>query len=120
MTDTRAFADRYVGVWNEPDGDARRATIRQLWAPDAVEYTETREHRGYAGLEERVVGAHDELVAGQGFRFRLDGPVHAHHGLVTFRTTMAPATGGEVAWTGLMVLRLGEDGRIREDHQFQV
>lgn len=120
MTDTQAFADRYVAVWNEDDSDARRATIEQLWAPDAVEYTETKEHRGYDGLEKRVVSAYDDLVAGQGFRFRRDGPVHAHHDVVTFRTTMAPAAGGEVAWTGLMVLRLGADGRIREDHQFQV
>jgi uncharacterized protein len=120
VTDIKTLADRYVAVWNETDPDARRATVEQLWAPDAVEYTETKEHRGHDGLEKRVISAYDELVAGQGYRFHLDGPVVGHHDMVTFRTTMTPAAGGDVAWIGLMVLRLDADGRIREDGQFTV
>jgi hypothetical protein len=120
MTDIQEFVDRYVAVWNEDDPAARRAAVEALWAPDAVEYTEQNEYRGHDGLEKRVLGAHDQLVAAQGYRFHLDGPVHAHHDMVVFRTTMTPAAGGDVEWVGLMVLRLGEDGRIWEDHQFAV
>ncbi len=118
MTDIQAFADRYVAVWNEDDAAARQAAVDELWAPDAAEFTETREHRGRAALQERVRSSYDDLVAGKGFRFHRDGPAHGHHGTVAFRTVMRPAAGGDVAWTGLIVVRLGDDGRIREDHQF--
>ena len=119
MTDIQAFADRYVAVWNEDDASARQAAVDELWAPDAAEFTETREHRGRAALQERVRSSYDDLVAGKGFRFHRDGPAYGHHDVVTFRTVMRPAGDSDVvAWTGLMVVRLGADGRIREDHQF--
>jgi hypothetical protein len=118
LTDIPGFVDRFVAVWNEADAAERRAAVEALWAPDAVEYTEQNEYRGHDGLEKRVLANYENLVAGQGYRFHLDGPVRAHHDLVVFRSTMTPAAGGDVEWTGLMVLRLGEDGRIREDHQF--
>jgi hypothetical protein len=120
MTDTKQFVDAYVAVWNEEDAAARRAAVAALWAPDAVEYTEQNAYRGHAALEERVLANYRNLVAGQGYRFHLDGPVHAHHDMIVFRSTMAPAAGGDVEWTGLVVLRIGDDDRIREDHQFAI
>ncbi|WP_214407429.1 nuclear transport factor 2 family protein [Pseudonocardia lacus] len=118
MTDIQAFADRYVAIWNEADPATRRAAVDELWAPDATEYTDTREHRGHAALRERVRSSHDELVADKGYRFHRDGPAHGHHGTVAFRAVMRPAAGGDVEWSALIVARLDDEGRIREDHQF--
>ena len=35
MTDIATFVDRYINIWNEPDPDRRRLTIRELWHEDA-------------------------------------------------------------------------------------
>jgi hypothetical protein len=34
VKDLQRLVDRYVALWNEPDPDARRKMIRELWAPD--------------------------------------------------------------------------------------
>ena len=31
MNDIAAFVDRYVNIWNEPDPQRRRETVRELW-----------------------------------------------------------------------------------------
>ena len=118
MIDIQDLAGRYVAVWNEVDPGARRKAVERLWAPDGVELRPDKEHRGYDELEQRVVGAYEQLVAGGGYAFHLDGPAHGHHEMVVFRTTMTPAAGGPVEWVGLMVLLLDDDGRIRRDYQF--
>jgi hypothetical protein len=120
MTDTKEFVDAYVAVWNEADTTARRAAVERLWAPDGVQFTGQNEYRGHDALEKRVLTNFENLVAGQGRRFHLEAPAQAHHDMIIFRSTMTPAGGGDVEWIGLMVLRLGPDGRIAEDHQFQV
>ncbi|WP_240690725.1 MULTISPECIES: nuclear transport factor 2 family protein [unclassified Amycolatopsis] len=116
--DAGEFARRYVEVWNEPDPAARRAAIASLWAEDGVQFTESAEFRGHQELERRVSEAFEEFVGGAGFVFRPAGDAVGHHGTVRFSTYMVPAAGGEVAWTGFVVLELGEDGRIRRDCQF--
>ena len=34
MTDTQAFAKKYLALWNEPDADRRRRMIAELWTED--------------------------------------------------------------------------------------
>lgn len=66
---TTEFVDRYLQVWNEPDPDARRQLVRDLWAADAVEYTDANEYRGHEALEARVTKAHTQFVEEGGFVF---------------------------------------------------
>jgi hypothetical protein len=117
-TDLTSFTDQYAAVWNEPDPDVREATIRRLWADDAVEFIETKEYRGHDQLFTRVADAYEEFVVGAGMLFRSAGDVMAHHDVVCFTVTMGPADGGPDVWSGLVVVALDEDGRIRSDHQF--
>lgn len=112
------FVTQYVGIWNERDGEIRRALVRDLWADDAVEWTENNEYRGHAALEERVTGAHQEFVVNGGFQFRLADPPATHHGAVTFRVEMVPVAGGVPVWVGDIFLLRDGDGRIREDYHF--
>ncbi len=37
MSDLQELTDRYVAVWNEPDGDRRRKLLRELWTEDGVQ-----------------------------------------------------------------------------------
>lgn len=118
FTDLTSFSRDYVSVWNEPDPDMRAATIRRLWAPDAVEFIETTEYRGHDQILARVAAAYEEFVGGAGMLFRTAGDVVGHHGLVRFTVTMGPANEGPDVWSGFVVVVLDEDGRIRSEHQF--
>ena len=56
-TDIATFVDRYINIWNEPDADRRRQTIRELWQEDAKHLARTLEAIGYDGIETRVANA---------------------------------------------------------------
>ena len=114
------LADRYVAVWNETNPAARRDTIAQLWLPDGVHYVTTREARGYAALEERVIGSHNKNVREAGHVFKAVKNAQALHGVVTFNWEMIRPATGEVLAVGLEFLQIDADGRITSDFQFIV
>ena len=120
MEDAQNIADRYAAVWNEPDAARRRAQIAALWSEDGDHYVGTRGAVGYAELEERIRLSHDKNVAGAGNRFRAAQDAQRLRNTVVFHWHMLPADGGTVLATGLEVLILGPDGRIRTDYQFIV
>ncbi|MFI6649203.1 hypothetical protein ACIBI8_16525 [Streptomyces sp. NPDC050529] len=133
--DIHDLTDRYVAVWNEPDGERRRAAIRALWSADAVhvlqppkEILQTAEGLGFERLllqarghregEFRVTRAHEEFVAPGTFVCRSRNNSDRLHDVVKFNWEMAPRGGGEAAGIGLEILVLGPDGRIVSDYQF--
>jgi hypothetical protein len=118
MTDIATFVDRYVNIWNEPDPERRRLTIRELWQEEAHHLARTLEAIGHDGIETRVANAYDKWVKEKGNVFRLRDGVDGHHGTIKLRWEMLPATGGEVISIGFDFLVLGEDGRIRTGYQF--
>lgn len=128
------LTDRYVALWNEPDADVRRDTIRELWAEEATHVLQppqdirqaaeglgfaavTLETRGYAALEFRVTRAHEEFVAPGTFTFSSRRNADRLHDIVKFNWEMV-SSNGEVAGVGLEILVLDQDGRIRTDYQF--
>ncbi len=123
MTDIKQFVDRYISIWNEPDDNARRQTIRDLWQEDARHLARTLEAVGHAGIETRVKNAYDKWVKEKGNIFRLRDGVDGHHGTIKLRWDMLPAGDkekgdGETISTGFDFLVLGDDGRIRTGYQF--
>jgi hypothetical protein len=118
MSHANDLAQRYIHIWNETDPAARRAQIAGLWVEDGIHYVRTREVRGHADLETRVATSHQTNVTERNYRFELDGGVEPLRDLVKFNWRMVPSGGGAVAATGLIVLLLAEDGRIRTDYQF--
>jgi hypothetical protein len=123
MTDIKQFVDRYLNIWNEPDDNARRETIRALWQEDAHHLARTLEAIGHAGIETRVKNAYDKWVKEKGCVFRLRDGVDGHHGTIKLRWDMLPAADkekgrGDVISTGFDFLVLGDDGRIRTGYQF--
>ena len=118
MSELAAFIDRYVSVWNEKDPDARKRTIVALWAPDGTTSDRQLEACGYEAIEARVASANQKWVRDQGFTFRPRQSFALHRHVVKLVWEMVPASGGEVAAAGLIVLILSPEGRIRADYQF--
>jgi hypothetical protein len=118
MPDIREFVERYVNIWNEPDAQRRRQTVRDLWHEDARHLARTIEAEGHQGIETRVTGAYQKWVKERGNIFRLRDGVDGHHDTIKLRWEMMPASGGHVISIGFDFLVLGEDGRIRTGYQF--
>ncbi|HKA83735.1 MAG TPA: hypothetical protein VKD21_07720 [Acidimicrobiales bacterium] len=137
VKDTRELVDRYVALWNEPDPDVRRRTIRELWAPDGAQVLvdppveirdaadrlafphPTLEVHGYDAIEARVSRAYEMFIAPGEYVFELGGDASRLLGnVVSLTWSMVSRADRDKAGGGLNVLALGEDGRIRLDYQF--
>jgi len=53
------LVDRYLAAWNEPDTEARRRRIAELWAPDGAFRGARSQRHGHAALEAEIKRAHD-------------------------------------------------------------
>ena len=118
MSHAEDLAQRYIHIWNETDPAARRAQVTGLWIENGTHYVRTREVHGHAELETRVSTSHQTNVAERHYRFELAGGVEQLQDMVKFNWRMVPDGGGAIAATGLIVLLLADDGRIRIDYQF--
>ncbi len=118
MSNTQAFVEKYISIWNEPDVTARRRRIRELWVEDAQHLARTLEAVGYDGIETRVTNAYEKWVKEKGCVFRLRDGVDGHHGTIKLRWEMLPAGGGDVISIGFDFLVLAADGRIQTGYQF--
>ena len=118
MSERNQRVDRYIALWHEPDAELRRQSITELWVEDGVQFTRSREIRGYQALVERVSTAYEKFVKTEGFLFRLSSDVDAHHNAAKFSWEMVPAAGGVAAAAGTIFLLLSDDGRIHLDYQF--
>jgi hypothetical protein len=112
------LAERYVAVWMERDPERRRGQIASLFVPDGEHYVEARMIAGYAALEQRVIGAHNELVRDAGNRFRAVPGARREGDVITFYWEMLPAGEERVLGKGLEFLVVSKGGQIVQDYQF--
>jgi hypothetical protein len=119
-SNAQTVADHYVELWNEPDGARRRAAIECLWAPNGAHYVGARAAHGYEALVQRVSGSHEKNVRDGGYRFRAVKDAKGLRDAVTFHWEMVEPATGRVAATGLEMLLLDADQKIRIDYQFIV
>ena len=148
MTDPQAFveissrsaadlAEKYLGLWNEPDANARRRMIAELWREDGrhilqppqeiraiaaqpgLGLTVILEARGHQEIEARATTSYEHWVGAEGLSFR--GRDDADRlGDVVKSHWEAVAKDGEVIAVGLNFLVLAADGRIERDYTFVV
>jgi hypothetical protein len=135
MIDVKQLVANYVAMWNEPDPDARRRAIADLWTADGVHRLDppqamreqaaaigfsdpTLEIRGHDALYARVARSYEEFVAPGTYVFRPRDNAARIGDVVKFNWEMVSTDGGEIAGVGLDVLVVDDDGRIRIDYQF--
>jgi hypothetical protein len=116
MTNLDAMIEKYVSSWNEPDPEARRRVIDEIWAADGVYRNATTEFAGRAGIEAAVAEAYDAFSA-KGYAFKLVA-VDRNHDAIRYRWEMVRVTGGEADSISTHVAIVGTNGRLVSDHQF--
>ena len=134
---TAALAEKYLALWNEPDGDRRRRMIAELWTQDGrhilqppqdireiaarpgIALTAILEARGYDEIEARAASAYAHWVGSEGLSFRARDDAERLGDVAKFHWE-AVAKDGEVVAVGLIFLTLAADGRIERDYTFVV
>ncbi|HZZ48259.1 MAG TPA: hypothetical protein VFE65_15375 [Pseudonocardia sp.] len=118
VTELAETIDRFIGSWNEPDGEHREQVARQLFAADARHCNPTEE---LVGIIERCVAAVDQTYAAfasAGQRFARDGDPRGHHDGVTFRWRMSATENGDTTASGRMFAVVDCGKKIKLRYQF--
>ena len=102
-------AQRYIDTWNTTDADARAAAVTALYAEDARYVDPLVDAAGHEEISATIGAVQQQFP---GFRFRLTGPVDAHHDQVRFRWELGPADAAEAPIAGSDVAVLAGDGRL--------
>jgi hypothetical protein len=114
MSDLAAIIRRYIDSWNQPDAEARRGAIAEIWAPDGTYTDPLADVRGHEAIDAVIAGAQGMFP---GHVFTLAGEVDAHHGVARFGWELVPAGGGEPLVVGFDVA-VATDGRLRSVYGF--
>jgi hypothetical protein len=107
--DAAALVDRYIAAWNEPDAEARRSVIADVWAEDGSYVDPLAEVSGHGEISD-LIGSVQALAPGHAFRL-LDRP-DSHHNFVRFGWELVPESGGEPLAIGRDYGRTNDDGRF--------
>ena len=119
--DAEHIARRYVALWNETDAGKRRAAIEDFFTAEAAHFVRAREAKGYAALEERIIGSHEKSVRDGGFVFRVRPGAQRLRDVVTFHWEMVPRDNpNRIAAVGLQFITLTGEGKALLDYQFIV
>jgi hypothetical protein len=108
-TPIREVIDRYISVWNEPDADARRHAIAELWAEGGTYTDPLAAAEGWRQIEDVISGARGQFP---GHVFDLIGVVDAHHDIARFSWELVPEGGGESVVVGFDVAVVTDEGRL--------
>jgi hypothetical protein len=115
VSDLTELVGNYLEIWNEPDADARRRAIAEVWAEDGT-YTDplaaVQGHEAIAGMITAVSDQSPGLV------FKLISSVDTHHNLARFTWELTPAAGGESVAIGFDVAVVDQDGRLHDVYGF--
>ena len=110
MPDPRSIAERYLDVWNEADGDRRRAALRAEWS-DAASYVDPMMRgEGHDGIAAMIEAARGQFP---GCVFALDGAPDGHGRHVRFSWRLSNADHILIA-RGTDFVRLDAQDRIAE------
>jgi SnoaL-like domain len=107
--DVDALVDRYIAAWNEPDADARRSAVADVWVEDGRYVDPLADVTGHTAISD-LIGAVQAQAPGHVFQL-LDSP-DGHHDFVRFGWALVPESGGEPLAVGRDVARTREDGRF--------
>jgi len=108
MSDFNDLVSKYIAAWNQTDGPGRRDLIAEIWSSDGRYIDPLADVAGHEQIDATIAAVQVQFP---GLRFRLAGPVDAHHDQARFTWELAPA-GAEALVVGFDVARRDEDGRL--------
>ena len=114
-TPIRDVVDRYIAVWNEPDADARRRAVAELWTEDGTYTDPLAAPEGHEAIEAVIAGAREQFP---GHVFKLFGDIDAHHDVVRFGWELVPEGGDESVVVGFDVAVATSNGSLRNVYGF--
>lgn len=114
MADFDTLAQRYLESWNITDAGQRRTAIEELWAPDGTYVDPLAEGHGYDAIDGIIAAVQSQFPD---FRFRLAGPVDAHHNQARFQWELGPGE-GVAPIVGFDVVVTDQTGRLSSVHGF--
>lgn len=114
-TPIRDVVDRYIAVWNEPDADARRRAVAELWTEDGTYTDPLAAAEGHEAIEAVIAGAREQFP---GHVFKLFGDIDAHHDVVRFGWELVPESGDESVVVGFDVAVATSNGSLRNVYGF--
>jgi hypothetical protein len=115
MSDLTELVTSYLQIWNEPDADARKRAIDNVFADDASYTDPLVAVEGRDAIGAVVAGAREQFP---GLVFRLIQNVDAHHNIARFTWELVPEAGGEAIVIGFDVAVADASGKIRSVYGF--
>ena len=109
MTDINETIDTYLTMLNELDAKQRLALVAQVFTPDAEWVDPPLESAGHAGISDMVATIYHHYPE---HSFRRTSAIDAHHDVVRFTWDLV-GPDGTVAFSGLDVALVADDGRLR-------
>lgn len=109
MTQFPQLAERYIAAWNETDPTACRRAVDELYAEDARYVDPLAEAQGREAIAATIGAVQQQFP---GYRFRLVGPVDAHHDQARFTWELGPE-GAEAPIIGFDVATTDGQGRLQ-------
>jgi hypothetical protein len=110
MTDIATTVDAYLAGYGEPDADRREALMHQAFTDEATLIDPPLEGRGRAGIVSMAATVQSLYP---GHRFRRASAIDEHHGFARYAWQLLTPD-DTVALSGLDVVEVAEDGRIRQ------
>lgn len=108
MNDITELADRYIEVWNETDGDRRRALIARTWVEKGAYADPAATADGHDGIDTMTAAIHERFP---GARFRRTSAVDQHNDRIRFGWELVAADGSTIV-AGVDFGTLAADGRL--------
>jgi hypothetical protein len=108
MRDFGDLVSKYIAACNDTDPGARRGLIGEIWATDGRYVDPLADVAGPEQIDGLIGAVQTQFP---GLRFRLAGPVDAHHDQARFTWELAPE-GADAVVVGFDVARRGPDGRL--------
>lgn len=107
-TEFTALADRYIEIWNETDGDRRRALIAKTWSENGAYADPAATADGHDGIDKMTAAVHERFP---GARFRRTSAVDRHNSRIRFGWALIAADGSTIV-AGVDFGTVAGDGRL--------
>jgi hypothetical protein len=110
VNEANGVIERYIAVWNETDGESRRALIARTWSNQASYVDPMFNADGPDGIDALVAGFQQQFPD---HRFRLSSDVDQHHDRLRFTWELVEPIGGTALVKGTDFGVVASDGRLQ-------